>query len=94
MFPKSDKPGDPIAIRMNPLTLLLPAILLFLAGTATFGQDLRTVLDLRGRWKFEVGDDPRWAEPSFSDKDWASLVVPSQWETQGFPGYDGYAWYR
>ena len=94
MFPKSNKPGDPIALRMNPLTLLLPAILLFLAGTATFGQELRTVLDLRGHWKFEVGDDPRWAEPSFSDKDWASLVVPSQWETQGFPGYDGYAWYR
>ncbi|MCC6396876.1 MAG: glycoside hydrolase [Bacteroidetes bacterium] len=94
MLAKSQKPGDQFATRMKPMTLLLPLTLLIVAAAATFGQDLKTVLDLRGRWKFEVGDDMQWAEPSFNDKDWVSLVVPSQWETQGFPGYDGYAWYR
>ncbi len=76
------------------LAAVLPGLLLMLSVSASFGQDLRTVLDLCGQWKFEVGDNLRWAEPSYSDKDWVSITVPAQWETQGFPGYDGYAWYR
>ena len=78
--------------RLTPV-LLVPVLLSLFTGGAALGGDLKKLLDLRGTWKFEVGDDMRWAEPSFSDKEWVSVNVPANWETQGFPGYDGYGWY-
>lgn len=54
----------------------------------------RSLLDLKGTWKIELGDDPRWADRAFDDSRWSSVPVPSSWENEGFPGYDGYAWYR
>lgn len=56
--------------------------------------DKGPLLDLRGKWKFEVGDDLRRAEPGFDDSRWEEIFVPAPWEDEGFPGYDGYAWYR
>jgi sialate O-acetylesterase len=35
-----------------------------------------------------------WSKPEFNDKDWESIFVPKEWENEGFPGYDGFAWYR
>jgi sialate O-acetylesterase len=52
------------------------------------------VSDLRGTWRFQLGDDPGWADPAASDKDWQTIFVPSRWEEEGYWGYDGYAWYR
>ena len=52
------------------------------------------VLDLSGRWKFSLGDNIKWKEKDFNDSKWEKVYVPSSWENQGFPGYDGYAWYR
>ena len=57
-------------------------------------QEQRMVEDLRGNWKFQIGDDQRWADPSFNDGKWDDIFVPSPWENEGYPGYDGYAWYR
>ncbi len=51
-------------------------------------------LDLRGPWLFQIGDDARWAEPDWDDSGWDEIYVPSPWEDEGYPGYDGYAWYR
>ena len=51
-------------------------------------------LDLSGAWKFSIGDNEQWADPEFDDRNWESIQVPSPWESQGFHGYDGYAWYR
>lgn len=59
-----------------------------------FGQDWTTLLDLRGTWKIELGDNARWADPGFNDSKWDDIKVPAPWEDEGFPGYDGYAWYR
>jgi hypothetical protein len=74
---------------------LLPALFLILGtGTRASAQQFRRLMDLRGEWRFEIGDDLRWADPSMKDAGWATLRVPGQWEEQGFPGYDGYAWYR
>ncbi|MEM8557961.1 MAG: beta galactosidase jelly roll domain-containing protein [Bacteroidota bacterium] len=50
--------------------------------------------DLVGGWRFQPGDDLRWAEPGFDDRGWAMITVPARWEPQGYPGLDGYAWYR
>ncbi|MFY0687280.1 MAG: hypothetical protein JXQ90_08950 [Cyclobacteriaceae bacterium] len=57
-------------------------------------NDLELVLDLRGSWKFNIGDDPNWAKPEFDDSDWIDINAPAPWENEGFHGYDGYAWYR
>jgi sialate O-acetylesterase len=57
-------------------------------------QVLKSLHDLRGSWKLEIGDDIDWARPDFDDSRWAIVTVPSAWEDQGFPGYDGFAWYR
>ncbi len=57
-------------------------------------QEQQLLEDLHGKWKFQIGDDERWARPSFDDAKWDDIYVPSPWEDQGYPGYDGYAWYR
>jgi sialate O-acetylesterase len=49
---------------------------------------------LEGLWKFHLDDDLQWKEKNFNDKDWNEILVPSNWESQGYPDYDGYAWYR
>lgn len=54
----------------------------------------RKVLDLRGHWLFQIGDNPAWADPRFDDSDWDEIFVPSTWEDEGYPGYNGHAWYR
>ena len=51
-------------------------------------------LDLRGQWKFNIGDNEKWALKSYGDANWERIRVPSDWENDGFNGYDGYAWYR
>ena len=51
-------------------------------------------VNLRCRWRFEIGDHPEYAKPEFDDSDWEKIRVPDTWEEQGFPGYDGFAWYR
>jgi sialate O-acetylesterase len=63
------------------------------AGNAQ-NQDLREVHSLKGTWKFELGNNPKWSNPSFDDSKWDGIYVPSPWEEEGYPGYDGYAWYR
>ncbi len=62
-------------------------------GVFSAGPEQR-IIDLRGHWKFEIGDDMEWASPQYNDKDWQTVFTPSTWEDEGFPGYDGYAWYR
>jgi hypothetical protein len=57
-------------------------------------DEVRTVVDLNGKWKFEIGDDSLRSRPSTDDASWDNIKVPSAWEDAGFPGYDGYAWYR
>lgn len=52
------------------------------------------VIDFNGYWKFEIGDDSTYKDAQFDDANWDEIYVPSSWEDEGFPGYDGYAWYR
>lgn len=49
---------------------------------------------LDGSWKFQIGDNPEWANAEYDDSEWETINVPSTWEDQGFFGYDGFAWYR
>lgn len=54
----------------------------------------RQIVDLRGTWKFELGDNRKYAERTYDDGKWDEIFVPANWENEGYPGYDGYAWYR
>lgn len=60
----------------------------------TSATHLETLVDLKGYWKFNIGDDMQWAEANFDDRDWDELYAPSTWENQGYVGYNGMAWYR
>ena len=68
------------------LLIILPAIL--------FGMDLKREINLKGEWRFEIGDDIKYKNPTFDDSKWEKINVPNRWENEGFPGYDGCAWYR
>jgi hypothetical protein len=66
---------------------------LFWAAAAQ-SQNLVSLMNLRGTWKFEIGDNMLRAKVNFDDSRWTEIRVPGAWEDQGFQGYDGYAWYR
>lgn len=69
-----------------------------------------SVVALTGPWKFHIGDNPHWADPSFDDSKWETVDLTPKpgaadpftrdpryvqgWTMQGHPGYWGYAWYR
>ncbi len=51
-------------------------------------------LPLAGLWLFRTGDNTAWKSIYCKDKLWEKIVVPGNWENQGFKDYDGIAWYR
>ena len=63
-------------------------------GIYTPAYSLDNGINLAGTWKFRTGDNPDWKDSSLDDSNWSDIIVPGFWETQGFPEYDGYAWYR
>ena len=44
--------------------------------------------------KFITGDDMSYANTGYDDSKWKELRTNSNWESQGFTDYDGFAWYR
>jgi len=51
-------------------------------------------MNLDGPWRFQMGDDPRWADPSFDDSAWPAVALGQPLSDQGIDPYSGYAWYR
>jgi len=51
-------------------------------------------IQLDGPWKFQVGDDPKWADPAFDDSTWSTVTLNQPLASQGIDSYSGYAWYR
>lgn len=78
----------------NKIKLLL--LLLFLVNNSAdlYGQENILIAYLRENWKFSIGDDKNRANSAYDDKDWGLIDVPSEWENEGYHGYNGYAWYR
>lgn len=72
----------------------LIAIIAALLSGNVFAKDHRSLVNLKGYWKFTIGDDPVWASPDYDDSDWDKVFVPQSWEENGFKNYNGYAWYR
>jgi len=69
---------------------------LFIGVSVLWAQDddLRMIINLKGIWKFSIGNKEEWKQPKFNDSDWELIKVPSPWEDQGFEGYNGYGFYR
>ena len=67
---------------------------LFLGFSSLFAMDLKREINLKGVWRFEIGNNLSYKEPGSDDSKWEKINVPDRWENEGFPGYDGYAWYR
>ncbi len=72
------------------ITGLIFLMLLSPLSAAHFNMEI----NLRGRWYFEIGDNPKYADQNFDESNWVKVWVPEKWEDEGFPGYDGFAWYR
>ena len=60
-----------------------------------------STVDLTGPWKFKPGDDPAWAASELDDSHWVKMdLTPNRrgyvpgWESRGYAGLSGYAWYR
>lgn len=68
-------------------------ILLLIIGLAINGTGFSQNI-LPATWKFKTGDNTEWAAPAFDDSKWGEITPGVVWEQQGFPGYDGFAWYR
>jgi hypothetical protein len=64
------------------------------ALTSVTPSAFRTILNLNGPWRFQMGDDLEWAEPGFDDSSWQAVTLSEPLSTQGFEPYTGYAWYR
>jgi serine phosphatase RsbU (regulator of sigma subunit) len=47
-----------------------------------------------GEWQFHLGDDVRWASPSYDDSQWEHIKTDTSWGAQTHPSYSGFAWYR
>lgn len=61
-------------------------------GLFTLDAEPDLALDLSGTWHFRPGEGARHrTEPADA---WPTVTVPGRWEPQGFPTFDGYAWYR
>ena len=45
-------------------------------------------------WQFQTGDNTAWASPGYDDAGWKTLRGDATWGTQGYPAYEGFAWYR
>ena len=78
----------------------LATALLALAAAATgLAQDVppveidRLPTTLAGDWLFRTGHDPAWASPFRERRNWYRIHAPGAWERNGYPGYNGHAWY-
>lgn len=53
-----------------------------------------TEAHIEGPWRFQIGDNPQWADPAFDDSAWPTVTLGKPLAELGFDSYAGYAWYR
>lgn len=51
-------------------------------------------INLSGVWDFRTGDDSLFLKKGKDDYSTDKLMVPAHWDVQGYPDYDGFAWYK
>ena len=78
-----------MSTKQNILTIFL--LVIFTNG---FSQANSEKIKLSGNWKFQTGDSPEYSKPEFDDQNWKSIQVGKNWTSQGYPDYEGSAFYR
>jgi len=73
--------------------ILIITCLVFSSAKAN-DWDWDRIVNLKGYWHFELGDNQAWADPHYNDEKWEKVYVPAYWEEEGFDDYNGFAWYR
>ena len=63
-------------------------------STFSLETEREPLASLQGQWRFQPGDDPRWADPRLDDSHWALVGSGADWDEIGYHGLDGVAWYR
>jgi len=92
------------------ILLVLIAISFFSSSVNATPFNENQLIPLNGPWKFNTGDDMKWASPDFNDADWAAVDLTAPpgshdgdvglsgyihgWTAKGHRAYSGYAWYR
>ena len=61
---------------------------------AAVPSGIHSILELDGPWRFQIGDNPQWADPGFDDSSWPTVTLGKPLAEQGVDTYSGYAWYR
>lgn len=74
-------------VGMKKVITVMTAMLLFAATVAA--QSI-----VPAEWKFLTGDKPEYIDSAKNEYWWKDISPLTVWERQGFPGYDGFAWYR
>lgn len=78
---------------------LLSILLVCVLGVTARGQTIDATqlgdsVDLSGNWRFQWGDDARWAQPDFDDSRWRVISTKKSWSEQGIERRPGFFWYR
>src|ERR1035441_1084339 len=64
------------------------------AKSAATSLSFHGTVNLEGPWRFQIGDDPRWADPGFDDSAWPTVTLGKPLAEQGIESYAGFGWYR
>ncbi|MCU4155043.1 beta galactosidase jelly roll domain-containing protein [Carboxylicivirga sp. A043] len=68
-----------------------------LSGPVSLNTNLTNKLlsiNLAGTWKFAVHNHKDAEKSHYDDSNWSNINVPAFWESEGWDGFDGVAWYR
>ena len=68
------------------------SILILIFVISAFNASAQNLLKFE--WKFQTGDNTEWANTNFDDSKWPTITAGTNWESQGYSTYDGFAWYR
>jgi hypothetical protein len=83
----AETPAKPVPATAQPVAAPVPQ-------PFDLDYDRQPILTLNGQWRFQPGDDPQWANPSFDDSKWPLLRSDRDWSEQGYKDMSGMAWYR
>jgi DUF1680 family protein len=72
---------------------LIPYYLFVFFSIIIFNTSQAQFAPLPKEWKFKLGDDMEWANPSFNDAGWNNKQIGKNWAATGIKD-NVYAWYR
>ena len=80
---------------MKRLAILILSVLFFTSAfNVKFYAQQENKIQLNDGWKFALGDNLDFTNPTYDDSKWEPIKVDKIWEDQGHTNYDGFAWYR